>query len=163
MFILNFKFNFKKILIVCIAISVVSAILIEFIANGKSLESITTLKKDTSKYDYILTEENYVNILKEVHENIQTSIGKTIKISGFVYRINDFKENIFVCGRNVVVNEENNVAGFLCESKDSQKLKDCEWIEITGVIQEGNYNTTMPIIKVGSITKITAPANTFVK
>lgn len=163
MFVLNFKFNFKKILIVCIAISVVSAILIEFIANGKSLESITTLKKDTSKYDYILTEENYVNILKEVHENIQTSIGKTIKISGFVYRINDFKENIFVCGRNVVVNEENNVAGFLCESKDSQKLKDCEWIEITGVIQEGNYNTTMPIIKVGSITKITAPANTFVK
>lgn len=162
MFVLNVKFNFKKILIGCIAISVISAILIEFIANGNSL-TVPTAQKDNSKYDYILTEENYTQILKEVHENIQSSIGKTIKISGFVYRMNDFKENIFVCGRNTIVNEEDNVAGFLCESNDSAKLKDSEWIEITGVIQEGSYNQTMPIIKVGSIQKITAPANTFVK
>ncbi len=144
-------------------ISIVSAILIEFIASGSDLESTAALKKDESKYDYILTEENYIQILKEVHENIQGSINKTIKLSGFVFRMDDFKENIFVCGRNTIINEDNTVAGFLCESTDASKLKDSEWIELTGVIKEGTYNSTMPIIKVGSIKKITAPANTFVK
>ena len=163
MFVINFKLNFKKILIICLTISVVAAILIEFISSGSNLESTTTLKNDDSKYDYILTDENYIQILKEVHENIQGSINKTIKLSGFVFRMDDFKENIFVCGRNTIVNGEDTVAGFMCDSTDASKLNDSEWIEITGVIKEGTYNSTMPIIKVGSIKKITAPANTFVK
>ncbi|MDD2375944.1 MAG: hypothetical protein PHD15_01640 [Clostridia bacterium] len=163
MFVVNFKLDFKKILIICLTISVVAAILIEFITSGSSLESTSTIKNDDSKYDYILTDDNYIQILKEVHENIQVSVNKTIKLSGFVFRMDDFKENIFVCGRNTIVNEEDTVAGFLCDSPDASKLNDSEWIEITGVIKEGTYNTTMPIIKVGSINKITAPANTFVK
>jgi putative membrane protein len=163
MFVVNFKLNFKKVLIVCLIISVVAAILIEFITSGSNLESTTTIKKDESKYDYILTDENYIQTLKEIHENIQGSINKTVKLSGFVFRMDDFKENIFVCGRNTIVNEEDTVAGFLCDSPDASKLKDSEWIEITGVIKEGSYNSTMPIVKVGSIKKITAPANTFVK
>lgn len=163
MFVVNFKLNFKKILIICLLISIVSAILIEFVASGSNLESATTMKKDESKYDYILTDENYIQLLKEVHENIPGSVNKTVKMSGFVFRMDDFKENIFVCGRNTIVNEEDTVAGFLCESTDASKLKDSEWIEITGVIKEGTYNTTMPIIQVGSIKKIAAPANTFVK
>ncbi len=163
MFVVNFKLNFKKILIMCLIISVVSAIFIEFIASGSNLETTAAIKKDESKYDYILTDENYIQILKEIHENIQGSINKTVKLSGFVFRMDDFKDNIFVCGRNTIVNEEDTVAGFLCESKDASKLKDNEWIEITGVIKEGTYNSTMPIVKIGSIKKITAPANTFVK
>jgi len=163
MFVVNFKLNFKKLLIICLIVSVVAAILIEFITSGSNLESTTTIKKDESKYDYILTDENYIQTLKEIHENIQGSINKTVKLSGFVFRMDDFKENIFVCGRNTIVNEEDTVAGFLCDSPDAFKLKDSEWIEITGVIKEGAYNSTMPIVKVGSIKKITAPANTFVK
>lgn len=162
MFVVNFKLNFKKILTICLVISVVSALLIEFITSGANLDSTAAMKNDDSKYDYILTDQNYIQILKEVHENIPGSVNKTIKMSGFVFRMDDFKENIFVCGRNTIVNGEDTVAGFLCESADAPKLKDNEWIEITGVIKEGTYNSTMPIIKVGSIKKITAPANTFV-
>jgi putative membrane protein len=147
----------------CLLISIVSAVVIEFIASGSNLETTATIKKDESKYDYILTDENYIQILKEIHENIQGSVNKTVKLSGFVFRMDDFKDNIFVCGRNTIVNEEDTVAGFLCESADASKLKDSEWIEITGVIKEGTYNSTMPIVKIGSIKKITAPANTFVK
>ena len=163
MFVINFKLNFKKILIMCLTISVVAAILIEFVTSGSNLESTATIRQDDSKYDYILTDENYIQILKEVHENIQGSVNKTVKMSGFVFRMDDFKDNIFVCGRNTIVNAEDTVAGFLCESADASKLNDSEWIEITGVIKEGTYNSAMPIIKVGSIKKITAPANTFVK
>lgn len=163
MFVINFKLNFKKILTICLVISVLSAIFIEFIASGANLKTTTTMKKDESKYDYILTEQNYLKILKEVHENISTSINKTVKFSGFVFRMDDFKDKYFVCGRNTIVNSEDTVAGFLCESDDESKLLDNEWIEITGVIKEGTYNSTMPIIKVGSIKKIPAPPNTFVK
>lgn len=163
MFVINFKLNFKKILGICVVISVVSALLIEFVTGGYELDSATTMKTDESKYDYILTEENYINILKEVHENIPAAVNKTIKVSGFVFRMDDFKDNIFVCGRNTIVNDEDNVAGFLCESADASKLKDNEWVEVTGIIKEGTYVTSMPIIKVGSIKKITAPANTFVQ
>ena len=51
----------------------------------------------------------------------------------------------------------------MCEYKDSSKLIENEWVEITGVIIKGEYNETVPVIKVGNIKKITAPANTFVK
>ena len=160
MFVLNLKFNFKKIIVMCIGISIVFAVLIEFISNGAVL---TTMRKDTSKYDFVMTNENFTTVLKQVHENVASNVNKTISVTGFVYRMTDFKENMFVCGRNTIINEEDNVAGFICDFKDAVTLKDGEWVEITGIFNETNYNGSMPIIKVGNIRKVTAPANTFVK
>ena len=76
--------------------------------------------------------------------------------------LNYFKENFIVCGRNTISNNEDKVAGFLCKYDESSKLLDNEWIEITGVITKGDYNGQMPVINIGSLEKITAPANTFV-
>jgi putative membrane protein len=160
MFVINFKLNFKKILLICLFVSVVTAVFIEYFANNSTL---STSSKVVDKYDYILTEENFTTVLKQIHENIQESLGKTIKMSGFVYKQDDFNKNTFVCGRNIIINEEDNVAGFLCSFKDTDKLKDSEWIEITGIIEQTSYNGSMPIINIGNITKITAPPNTFVK
>lgn len=159
MFVVNFKLDFKKVFFACILIAAIIATIIEF---GSGNDSISTSKKDEN-YDYILTEENFTSTLKTIHENIDQNLGKTIKISGFVFKMPDFKDGYFVCGRNTVIDNENNVAGFLCNYAESSKLVDNEWIEITGVIIKGEYNGVMPIIKVGNITKITAPANTFVK
>lgn len=158
MFVVNFKLDFKKVLFACIAIAAIIATIIEFGSNNLS---ISTSNKEEN-YDYILTEENYIETLKKIHENIDENIDKTIKMSGFVFKMPDFKEGYFVCGRNTVIDNENQVAGFLCNYSDSSKFIDNEWIEITGVISKGDYNGIMPIIKIGSINKITAPANTFV-
>ena len=119
--------------------------------------------QNLNKYDFEFTDENYTKILKDIHSNINSNIGKTVKISGFVFKMPDFKETYFVCGRNTISNNEDTIAGFLCEYKDSSKLIENEWVEITGVIIKGEYNETVPVIKVGNIKKITAPANTFVK
>lgn len=159
MFVVNFKLDFKKLFFACILIAAIIATIIEF---GSGADSISTSKKEEN-YDFILTEENYTTLLKQIHENIDESLGKTIKMSGFVFKMPDFKDGYFVCGRNTVINNENNVAGFLCNHSDSSKFIDNEWIEITGVITKGDYNGVMPIIKVGNVTKITAPSNTFVK
>lgn len=74
----------------------------------------------------------------------------------------DFKENFFVCGRNVTVNLKDMIAGILCQYDDAKNLKDSEWVELTGVIIKGEYKELMPVLKIDSVKKITAPANTYV-
>ena len=43
-----------------------------------------------------------MSTLKKIHENIDENIGKTIKVSGFIYTLPDFNEDFFVCGRYMV-------------------------------------------------------------
>lgn len=160
MFVINFKLNIKKIFIILLIIAAIIAIVIEFgFGSGASLMTA----KNIDKYDYILDETNFTATLKTIHENIDANVDKTVKLVGYVFRMPDFKEDYFVCGRNTIVNGEDNIAGFLCQSKEAKKLLDNEWVEITGVIIKGSYNGDMPVIKVGSIKKVTAPANTFVE
>ena len=157
MFVVNFKLDFKKILIGSIVIALFVATIMEFGTKTSSVNS------NISNYDFDLNDENYTSILKTIHENIHENLGKTIHLSGFDYRMTDFKENYLVCGRNTISNNEDKVAGILCDYSEAKSIIDNEWVEITGVIIKGNYNGDMPIIKVGSLKKITAPANTFVK
>ena len=100
MFVLNLKLDIKKILIACLSISLISAMAIEYFAS-QSVESRSTMK-NSDKYDYILTDDNYLSILKTVHENIDENVGKTVKITGFIFRMPDFDENTFVVGKNIV-------------------------------------------------------------
>lgn len=157
MFVINFKLDFKKVFLISIFIALIIATIVEF-----SNTSVTTVNADANSYDYVLTDENYTTTLKEIHDNIDANIGKTVKLSGFVFRMPDFKEDYIVCGRNTIADNEDKVAGFLCKYDNSSNLLDNEWIEVTGVITKGDYNGDMPIIKVGTVEKITAPANTFV-
>ena len=159
MFVLNFKLDFKKVLFGCILVALLVATIIEF----SNMNTDTVSSKNTNAYDYVLTDDNYVDILKKVHNNIDENVGKTIIISGYICRMPDFKENYFICGRDIIKNNENNVAGFLCYSDKASSLVDNEWIEITGVISKCDYNGYMPIIKIGNIKKITAPANTYIE
>ena len=50
----------------------------------------------------------------------------------------------------------------MCNYDKSISLEENEWIEIEGSIIKGNYNGEIPVIKVDKITKIIAPANTYV-
>ena len=156
MYIKNIKLNPKKILIICLIISICVTLVLELHSKPSSLPLVQT-------YDYELNEENFTDVLKSVHNNIDGHIGKSIKCSGFVFTLYDFKENNFVCGRNMIVDGEEKVVGFLCEYNGDLEVIDGEWIEITGSITKGYYMGDMPVIKVDKIKKITAPANTYVK
>lgn len=155
MFVCNLKLNFKKILIITAIIVVAIALFLEI---SKMLNT-----NQKSSFDYVLNNENFTQVLKTVHDDIDANVGKTIKLSGFVFRLPDFRANYFVCGRNMMFEGEEKVVGFLCTYDQEVSLSDSEWIEITGTIINGYYTTDMPVIKVESIKKITAPANTFVK
>lgn len=155
MFVCNFKLNLKKILII-VAVMVVGIALFLEISN--------MLKENNAiNFDYVLDSENFTEILKTIHDNIDANIGKTIKLSGFVFRLPDFRANYFVCGRNMILDDEEKVVGFLCTYNGDMELADNEWIEITGTIVKGYYMSNMPVIEITSLNKITAPSNTFVK
>ena len=110
--------------------------------------------------------KNYTNILQAVHENPDSYLGKEIKFTGHIYRLIDFQDNQFVLARDMLLNEERTqsvVVGFLSEYKNAKDFKDGDWVELTGIIEMGEYhNKEIPIIKVKEMQKTSEPENPFV-
>ena len=111
---------------------------------------------------------NYTNVLKDSHENIDKYVGKIIKFVGFVYRLYDFNENQFVLARQMIISSDNQavVVGFLCDGSASSvnavNFENDTWVEVEGVIVKGNYHGDRPIIKVNSMKETDVPCDEFV-
>ena len=159
MFVCNVKVNMKKIMIWLGIIAVIIAICIELGVFSSNSKNVNIYGNDA---DYVITDKNFTNMLKKIHENIDDNIGKTVTISGFVFTMPDFKDNYFVCARNMILSGNEKVVGFLCKYDDTSKLLESEWVEVTGIVEKGFYQTDMPVIKVEKLKKIAAPENTFV-
>ena len=43
-----------------------------------------------------ISSENYTNVLKEVHDNIDEYVGKEISFVGYIYKIDYLEKNQFV-------------------------------------------------------------------
>ncbi|MBQ9659317.1 MAG: hypothetical protein IJV31_11270 [Clostridia bacterium] len=110
-----------------------------------------------------ISPENYTNILKASHDNIDNYVGKEIKFSGYVYRVYDFSDNQFVLARDMLVDNQSVVVGFLSEFDNISSFEDGSWIEIVGTITKGKYhNQSIPIVKVKSAVKVNCPEDSFV-
>lgn len=168
MIIYNFKLNkkaiFKTILAVMtiIVLSIGVAGIYNVLSNMEKKNSNLINDSIPSSEVAILTPENYTNILKQVHDNIDTYIGQKISFSGYVYRVNDFEDNQFVLARDMDIgNKQTLIVGFLCYANNSKNLENYTWVNITGEITKGTYNKSdIPIIKVTQIEKIAKPENT---
>ncbi len=166
MFVCNIKMRsgfVKKLGIAIIALIMA----IVFIVVGFKFYNATsrvTIKDgvDTSKLE--VNCNNYTNILKDSHENIDKYVGKEIKFTGFVYRLFDFNENQFVLAREMIISSENHavVVGFLSECDTVRDFKDGAWVEVEGVITKGNYHGDIPVIKIKSIKETNVPKDEFV-
>lgn len=160
MFVYNIKFNGKalvKLLFVIVAI----AVTIYFVVSAwKIYNNSFKVKDEIAEPDVMqLTAENYTNILKSVHDDIDSYVGKKICFTGYVYRLLDFKETEFVLARDMVVSSDMQtlVVGFLCDCKNAKDFENDSWVEITGEITQGSYHGDMPIIKVKDIKQIEKP------
>ncbi len=160
MFICNFKVNKKIIIFFVIILAIITSLFLQFSdAFLKKMPDITE-----ENVDIVITKDNYVKEVKNIHDNLPKVVNKKIKLSGFVFRMPDFNPPIFVCGRNILVCGEEKIAGTLCYLEDNKKFTDDTWVEIYGTITKGNYNNKeMPIIKVEKINKIDTPKDTYVK
>ena len=176
MFIYNFNLNklnkksLGKILIVIFSIIclILLAISISKILNEIKTENQKEIITDDCSIPHQdlsqLTPENYCNVLKEVHEDLDTYVGQKISFTGYVYRVADLKDNQFILARDMIINSKNQsvVVGFLCEYDKGKELANDSWVNITGEITKGNYYGEIPIIKISSLEEASVPDNPFV-
>ena len=126
--------------------------------------------KSTSTCDYNqreiidLDETNYTNILKSSNEDIDSYVGKKVRVTGYVYRLIDFDETEFVVARDMRFNESSNsiIVGFLCESEEAPKFSDGTWVEVVGTIKKGKFTDELAVLDVATIKETDKPTNIFV-
>lgn len=167
MFICNVKVNGKlcfKIIMIVMGIVVLTIFALSIYRLFICQEKIITSNDEMRHSDYTeIMPSDYTNILKAVHENIDPYIGKGIKFSGYVYRVLDFSDKQFVLARDMIIDSQSYVVGFLSEYDEIHDFENGTWVEITGKISKGRYhNQDIPIIKINSINKIEKPKDAFV-
>lgn len=122
---------------------------------------------DTINSDRIfeITPNNYTSILQAVTENLDDYIGAKIHFTGYVYRLIDFDDTEFVLARNMIINENTSqslVVGFLCTYAKAYEIPDNAWIDVTGIIQKGDYYGDIAIVKVENIFQCDKPEDELV-
>lgn len=108
-----------------------------------------------------LTDENYTNVLKQVHENLDTYIGQKICYTGYVYRVSDLEDTQFILARDMELKNTNQtvIVGFLCNVQNASDFDTYSWVKITGSIEKGNYLGEIPCIAIEQIEKVEQPEN----
>lgn len=168
MYIRNFKVNGKMIfkIVFIILLTLIFVMLAIGIYNiFKDREKVTDANDDISRSKInVISATNYSNVLKNVHNNLDTYIGTKIKFTGFVYRLYDFSDNQFVLGRQMIISSDMQavVVGFLCHLNGANKYEDGEWVEIEGTITKGDYHGEIPVIEVESIKQVKTPSDEYV-
>lgn len=166
MFVLNFKVNSNLILKLFLTILFFIVIGIVGISIYKLINSNTLSSDNCTDYDniYNLNTSNYTNVLKTVHENLDSYIGQQICFSGYIYKVYDFNEKQFVLARDMIIdsNSQTLVVGFLCEYENINSFSPGCWVNITGTITKGDYHGEVPIIQIEEIKQIEKPSDEFV-
>ncbi|MCI8620666.1 MAG: hypothetical protein HFJ50_02315 [Clostridia bacterium] len=162
MFIYNIKLTHGKLFKTLFTLMIIAGIIICIITVNKILfKSKETINPQNS---YEIPTNNYTNILKSVHDDLNTYIGQKITYTGYIYRVYDLKEDEFVLARNMIVssNFQTVVVGFLCSSENAKNYKDGTWVKITGTITKGYYHGDIPLIEVEKIEETKMPKDELV-
>ncbi len=167
MFICNVKINGKlwfKILLIFMGLIVLSVFFFSVHKLFVAQQEVVHIN-DKMQHSNIteITSDNYTNILKAVHDNLDWYLGKEIKFSGYVYRIIDFSDKQFVLARDMIVDSKAYVVGFLCEYDKVASFETGTWVDVSGTISQGKYhNQIIPIITVRTLNSIEAPDDKYV-
>lgn len=168
MFVKNFKLNSKmifKIIFVILFILIFIMCIFGVAKMLRSKEQTTNPPNNVSKGNInVLTTRNYTNVLKTVHSDLDTYVGKKIQFTGFVYRLYDFSNEQFVLGRQMIVSSDMQavVVGFLCHLNGADKYKDGCWVEIEGTITKGEYHGAIPVVEIEKIKEVKTPSDEYV-
>ena len=167
MFVCNFKINkkmFMKIFNTSILILAILILVISIISIFKNSDNGNSISENQQNQLIKIESSNYTNFLKDCHENMSKYLGSNVNITGYVYRLPDFKDNQFVLARTMLINSNSQavVVGILSESDCAKKFNDYCWVEVSGQIEKGNYFGELPILKITDIKETKTPEDEFV-
>ena len=163
MFVYNIKFSSGKIFKIILFLIIVIALVMTGVSIYKTFSNNSSTNTNSNDV-YTINSTNYTNILKAVHENLDTYIGQKISFSGYVYRVYDFQADEFVLARDMIVSSDMQtlIVGFLCKSEAATNFDDGAWVNITGEIKKGYYHGDIPIIEISNIEGTTKPTDSYV-
>lgn len=167
MFIYNISLNRKKYFkIFCILVVILLIIMfcvgVYKICSKSAYFKLSDSVKNSDVVD--IAPNNYTNILKAVHEDLDSYIGTKIHFTGYVYRVLDIKENEFILARNMIISSDYQavVVGFLSSSEIAKDFSNDTWVEVTGEITKGDYHGDIPLLKITEIKETQKPNDEFV-
>ena len=166
MFVYNLKINGLKtfrfiiIFIILIALLVLSLSIYNFYFRSKFIINDNIPSNSISN----IKPNQYTNILKQVYDNVDTYIGQSISFTGYVYKIDDFKDTQFVLARDMLINSDSQsvVVGFLCTHENAKNFKPGTWVNVTGKIIKGYYHDEIPVIDINKIEETEKPEEEYV-
>ena len=168
MFVYNFKVNGKNLFKCFFIITMILIVIIVGIVTFKIFYGASHDKNKSSCLPQsnvsTISSANYTNVLKAVHDNIDSYVGLKINFVGYVYRVSDLKENQFVLARDMIIssNRQYVVVGFLAEYENAKDFENNTWVNVTGEITKGDYHGDMPIVKVTEMKETSAPNEEYV-
>ncbi|MFR2571738.1 MAG: hypothetical protein ACLS90_08685 [Clostridia bacterium] len=168
MFIYNFKINGSKIFkyvftfITILIIFILFLIIFRLFSGAKNEKNSSSCIPPSDINE--ISAKNYTNVLKTVHDNIDSYIGTKINFTGYVYRVLDLNNNQFILARSMIISSDFKfvVVGFLCNFENASKFANNTWVNVTGEIQKGDYHGDIPVIKVLDITSTEKPTEEYV-
>lgn len=149
------------------------------IASKKGVSILqSNVKTTTSKSEALAVTDDALVIdssnFSEITDDIMYSAadkykGKTITITGFVYRDETFSKKEFVAARLMMIccAADTAVVGLLCDWDNTATLKNNDWYKVTGIMDtkvhehEGKEETT-PFVKVQKVEVAQKPENQYV-
>ena len=166
MFVYNLKINgIKTFRILVIGVIIIALVILSFSIYNFYFKS-KFISSDSLPSNSIADIESneYTNILKQVYDNIDTYVGQTINFTGYVYRIDDFKDSEFVLARDMLINSDSQsvVVGFLCSYDNAKNIKEGTWVNVTGKIIKGYYHDEIPVIDINNIKETAKPEEEYV-
>lgn len=164
MFVCNLKLSHKLVFKILFVFLFIGAIFVAGVSIYKVFNYEGVCDNVPTPKIADISSNNYTNILKTVHENLDEYVGQKISFTGYIYRVYDFKETQFVLARNMVVSSDNQtlVVGFLCDYKEASKFSDSTWVKITGKITKGDYHGEIPVIEINEMEKCDKPQDEYV-
>jgi len=159
----SFKFFLAILAIICLSIFIVG--IFKMVDDmDKSVENMQIEDELLGSDVAQLTSENYTNILKAVHDNLDQYMGSRISFSGYVYRVPGLNEDEFILARDMNLNNSQTVVvGFLCKLEHASEFENYTWVNIVGTIEKGELNGNIPIVKINQIERVEKPENALVK
>lgn len=164
MFVCNLKVNKKSLFKIFFILCLIIILAITGVSFYRIFYCNRTTDELTPPTVANISTQNYTNILRSVHDNIDQYVGQKISFTGYVYRVYDFSETEFVLARNMVISSDSQtlVVGFLCNYKEASKFADGTWVTITGKITKGDYHGTIPIIEIANMKTVDKPKDELV-
>lgn len=166
MFVYNLKINEIKTFRIIVISIIIIALLILSLSIYNFYSKSNFILNDSLPYNSVtsINPNNYTNILKQVYDDIDTYVGQSINFTGYIYKLNDFKDTEFVLARDMLINSDSQsvVVGFLCSYDNAKNFKEGTWVNVTGEIIKGYYHNEIPVIDINKIEETTKPEEEFV-